>query len=113
MRRDWLNQTGIQTLHRSVWEFLFDRVVLRHPYVVLLCLLGAIFFLGWQARHFRLDASAETLILENDQDLKYARLIDARYGSSDFLVVTFTPREDLLSDRTLGVLARLRDDLKQ
>ena len=55
----------------------------------------------------------ETLILENDQDLKYARLVDSRYGSSDFLVLTFKPHEDLFSDRTLGALARLRDDLKQ
>ena len=60
-----------------------------------------------------MDASTETLILENDQDLKYARVVDSRYGSSDFLVLTFKPQEDLLSDRTLDVLTRLRDDLKK
>ncbi|MCL5280414.1 MAG: MMPL family transporter [Planctomycetes bacterium] len=75
--------------------------------------MGIVSFFGFEARHFRLDASTETLILENDQDLKYARLVDARYGSGDFLVVTFKPKEDLLSDRTLGVLARLRDELKK
>ncbi len=113
MRRNRLNQTAVWANRRPVSEIFFDRVVLGHPYVVLACLLSAVVFLGWGARYFRLDASTETLILENDQDLKYARLIDARYGSGDFLVVTFTPREDLLSDRTLGVLAKLRDDLKQ
>ncbi len=97
--------------HRSLSESFFDRVVLQHPYVVLACLLGVVLFFTFEARHFRLDASTETLILENDQDLKYARVIASRYGSGDFLVVTFRPREDLLSDRTLGVLARLRDDL--
>jgi hypothetical protein len=113
MRRHPLNPTDIQAKRRSVSESFFDRVVLKHPYLVLACLLGAVLFLGWEARHFRLDASTETLILENDQDLKYARLIDSRYGSGDFLVVTFKPQEDLLSDRTLGVLAKLRDDLRQ
>jgi predicted RND superfamily exporter protein len=107
------HQTGIRAKPLSVSESFFDRVVLRHPYLVLACLAGAVLFFAWEARHFRLDASTETLILENDQDLKYARLIDARYGSGDFLIVTFKPREDLLSDRTLGVIARLRDDLKQ
>ena len=113
MRHNPLNQPGIRAKRRSVSESFFDRVVLRHPYVVLACLLGAVLFFGFEARHFRLDASTETLILENDQDLKYARLVDSRYGSSDFLVLTFKPQEDLLSDRTLGVLARLRDDLKK
>ncbi len=107
-----LNQTGIRAKPRSASESIFERVVLRHPYLVLACLLGAVLFFAFEARHFRLDASTETLILENDQDLKYARLIDARYGSGDFLIVTFKPKEDLLSDRTLGVIARLRDDLK-
>jgi predicted RND superfamily exporter protein len=113
MRPHPLNPTDIQTKHRSVAESFFDRVVLKQPYLVLACLLGAVLLLAFGARHFRLDASTETLILENDQDLKYARLVDSRYGTSDFLVLTFKPREDLLSDRTLGVLARLRDDLKQ
>jgi predicted RND superfamily exporter protein len=113
MRLPWLNSTGSRMPRRSVSEYLLDRVVLQHPYLVLVCLLGAVAFFAWEARHFRLDASTETLILENDQDLKYARLIDARYGSGDFLLVTFKPREDLLSDHTLGVLARLRDELKQ
>ena len=113
MRHNPLNQADIQVKHRSVSESFFDRVVLKHPYLVLACLSGAVLFLGWEARHFRLDASTETLILENDRDLKYARLIDSRYGNGDFLVVTFKPQEDLLSNRTLGALAKLRDDLRQ
>lgn len=113
MRPHLLNQAGIRASRRSVSEFFFDRVVLKHPWVVLACLLGAVLFFVLEARHFRLDASAETLILENDQDLKYARLVDSRYGSGDFLIVTFKPQEDLLSDRTLGVLAKLRDDLQK
>jgi predicted RND superfamily exporter protein len=113
MRRNLLNLPGIRAKPRPASESLFDRVVLKHPYVVLACLLGAVLFFGFEARHFRLDASSETLVLENDQDLKYARLVDARYGSSDSLVLTFRPSEDLLSDKTLSVLAKLRDDLKK
>ncbi|MCX5644301.1 MAG: MMPL family transporter [Phycisphaerae bacterium] len=94
-------------------QSLFDRVVLGHPKIVIACLAAAIVFFGLGVRRFRLDASTETLMLENDQDLKYARLVESRYGSSDFLILTFTPKEDLLSDRTLGQLARLRDDLKR
>jgi predicted RND superfamily exporter protein len=75
-------------------------------------MLAVVGFLAFQVRHFRLDASAETLVLENDEDVRYARLISARYGKNDFLILTYTPRDDLFSPKTLATLARLRDDLK-
>ncbi len=97
----------------SIVPFFFERVLLRRPAAVLLCLLAVMGFLVLQAKKFRLDASAETLLLENDEALRYARLIDARYGNSDFLVLTFKPKEDLLSEKVLRVLGELRDDLKR
>lgn len=107
-----LNRAGIIMKYRSLTQSFFDRVVLEHPKTVIVCMLAAVVFLGLGIKYFRLDASAETLVLENDQDLKYARLIDSRYGCSDFLVLTFKPKDDLFSDRTLGTLGRLRNDLK-
>jgi len=89
----------------------FDRVVLRYPMTVILCVLAAVAFLAFGARHFRLDASAETLVLENDQDLRYSRLISARYGQHDLLVLTYTPGGEMFSEETLAALARLRDDM--
>ena len=98
--------------HPSWSSFFFDRVVLGHPRTVILCGLIVVGFLMFQARHFRLDASAETLVLENDKDLQYSRLIRSRYGEQNFLVLTYTPRDDLLSKKTLGSIGQLRDDLK-
>jgi predicted RND superfamily exporter protein len=79
---------------------------------VILCGLIVVGFLSFQARHFRLDASAETLVLENDKDLQYSRLIRSRYGEQELLVLTYTPKDDLLSKKTLDRIGRLRDDLK-
>ena len=107
-----LSRTDIMMKDCSLALFFFDRVVLRHPRIVILCLLAAVGFLGFQARRFRLDASAETLVLENDEDLHYARLIGSRYGQHDFLVLAYAPRGDLFSPDTLANLARLRDDLR-
>jgi len=95
----------------SLPPLFFDRVVLRYPKTVLLCTLAVVVFLAFQARDFKLDASAETLVLENDEDLRYSRLIGSRYEQNDFLVLTFAPEDDLFSDKTLATLARLRDDL--
>ena len=100
------------TKHHSVAPFFFDRVVLGHPKTVILCVLIVVGFLGFGARGFRLDASAETLVLENDEDLRYSREISSRYGQQDFLVLTYTPGDDLFSPETLTTLARLREDLR-
>ncbi|MHC4685319.1 MAG: efflux RND transporter permease subunit, partial [Planctomycetota bacterium] len=100
------------TKHQSVAPFFFGQVVLGYPKTVILCVLVVVSLLAFGARGFRLDASAETLVLENDEDLRYLRLISSRYGQHDFLVLTYTPRDDLFSPDTLTALGRLRDDLR-
>ena len=95
----------------SVARSFFDSVVLKYPRTVILLLLATVAFFIFQAKHFRLDASAETLILENDTSLRYSRLISSRYGQRDFLILTYTPKDDLFSKKTLAALARLRDEL--
>ena len=91
----------------------FDKVVLTYPRSVIFLVLVATIFLGYQAKNLIIDASPETLILENDKDLEYTRLIYARYGIRDFLIVTYTPKGDLLSENSLAHLRRLSDDLAQ
>ncbi|MBE9535883.1 MAG: RND family transporter [Proteobacteria bacterium] len=89
----------------------YEYGVLAYPKTVLLLLIIAIGFLGQQAIRLEVDASAETLVLEDDEDLRYTRAVSARYGNADFLVVSFTPNKDLLSDHTLKVIADLKRDL--
>jgi len=99
------------TRRHSFVSIFFDRLVLQHPGIVIICLLAIVSLLVFHARNFRLDASAETLVLENDEDLLYSRQISSRYGQSDFLVLTYTPKEALFSPDTLRTLAGLRDKL--
>jgi predicted RND superfamily exporter protein len=77
--------------YSSLIQSFFDRVILKNPRAVIICMLAAVIFLGYGIKYFRLDASEETLLLENDPDFKYARQISSRYGGSDFLVLIFTP----------------------
>ena len=44
---------------------------------------------------FKMDASSDSLVLENDDDLKYYREINNAYAASDILVVIFTPNNNL------------------
>ena len=63
--------------------------------------------------NFKLDASSESLTLENDKDLDYFREVYGRYQSGDFLVVTYRPNADLFSDEAIENLRRLSNDLAQ
>ena len=91
----------------------YDTLVLHNPKLVLVVLLSILAFFSYNAKDFKLDASADTLLLEDDVDLKVFRKIYERYPSSDLLIVTYTPDEDLFSDRALEPLKQLREELKK
>ena len=106
-----LRRIHIMRRQHSFVSVFFDRLILQHPVVVILCVLALLSLLASQARYFRLDASAETLVLENDEDLRYSRKISSRYGQNDFLVLTYSPKDSLFSPDTLSTLVNLRDEL--
>ncbi|MFW5970202.1 MAG: hypothetical protein ACOCP9_06145, partial [Halofilum sp. (in: g-proteobacteria)] len=87
------------------------RLVLGHPVLVLIAIAVLLAGAIHQARHFELDASAESLMLEGDEDLEEYRTIRQQYGSDDYVFVTFTPEGDLFSDDTLDTIESLRDEL--
>ena len=92
----------------------YNTLVLDRPFLVIICLAIVIGFLGYKARDFKIDASAETLLLENDADLRYTREINDRYGVNDYLVISYTPKSgDLLDDKNLAHLARFQKDLSR
>jgi predicted RND superfamily exporter protein len=70
-----------------------------------------VLFFAYFVPRMELGASADSLMLEDDQELDYNRTLRARYGSDDFLVVTYTPEEPLFSEPVLERLGRLRDEL--
>ena len=91
----------------------YDTLVLHNPKSVLVVLLSILVFFGYHTKDFKLDASADSLLLEDDVDLKVFRKIHERYPSSDLLVVTYTPDKDLFSDQALESLKQLREELKK
>ena len=99
--------------NNSLLMRFYDKVILERPRIILFCLLAVIAFLGYKAKDFRLDASTETLILQTDKDFIYSRIIKSRYGSHDYLLLIYTPANDLFSDKSLTKLSHLRNELRQ
>jgi len=75
--------------------------LLNFPKLILLglivILLGSLYF----SKNFKLDASADTLLLENDPDLKYLREVNERYGSEEFFILTYEPKAIINKDSVL------------
>lgn len=89
----------------------YFRATLDHPFATLAALALIVVTLAAFAPRFQLDASAESLVLAEDRALKYYRAIRARYGSDDFLIVTYAPSEYLFAPATLTRIRALRDRL--
>ena len=72
--------------------------ILKRPkliFIFLIILLSGAFY---QSKKFQLDASADTLLIENDPDLNYLRSVNERYASEDFFIVTYSPKQTLNKD---------------
>lgn len=93
-------------------SLLYRRSVLDHPVPALFLLAGLLLFIAYHAKDFRLDASADSLLLEGDRDLQTFRELNERYGTREFLFVTFTPDAELFTVKTLEQVRKLRDELK-
>ena len=91
---------------------LYQNTVLKNPKTILALLILCFAFFGYYTKDFKLDASSDTLLIENDPDLKYLREITDRYGAKEFLVLTYTPIESLISDRSINNLAKLKKDIE-
>lgn len=78
---------------------IYDTLILKYPIAVLLTVLVFVLSLGYYSSKLEIDASAETLLLEDDKDLAFFREVYKTYNNSNFLVVTFSPTEELLSKK--------------
>ena len=86
----------------------YQNRVLKNPKTIFVLLVIVILSFGYYSKDFRLDASSETLLIEGDPDLAYLQEITERYGSKDFLVLTYTPNEGMVSNNSINNLLSLK-----
>ena len=87
---------------------LYQNVVLKNPKSIFVLLLITLLSFGYFSKDFRLDASSDTLLIEGDPDLEYLKEINQRYGSKDFLILTYTPNEGMVTESSINNLLSLK-----
>ncbi len=96
-----------------MWSYIYKKLVIDFSKFTLLLLTALICFSLFQAKNFNLDASSDALLLEGDKDLKYLREVNNRYGSKDFLVLTYTPVTSFVEKETILNLQLLKSKIEK
>ncbi|MDC3034351.1 hypothetical protein OA252_02750 [Candidatus Pelagibacter sp.] len=87
---------------------MYQNIVLKNPKAILLLLIITILSFGYYTKDFRLDASSETLLIDGDPDLAYLREVSKRYGSREYLILTYTPNDGMVTDTSINNLLSLK-----
>ena len=92
---------------------LYNTIIFKYSKLVLVVFVLLLLGLSQYASNFRLDASSDSLVLENDESLKYFRDVVSNYNTSEVLVLTYAPLNDadLFSDEVLQDISNLREEL--
>ncbi|MDB9986766.1 MMPL family transporter [Candidatus Pelagibacter sp.] len=89
-------------------SLFYQNIVLKNPKSIFVLLLITLLSFGYFSKDFRLDASSDTLLIEGDPDLEYLKEITERYGSKEFLILTYSPNEGMITESSINNLLSLK-----
>ena len=92
---------------------IYKKLVIDFPKITIFLIFVLLSYSLYYAKNFHLDASSDALILEGDKDLKYLRKINERYGSKDFLVLTYSPVSSFEEKETILNLQLLKSKIEK
>ena len=91
-----------------MFSHFYQNTILKNPRIIFTLLIITLLSFGYFAKDFKLDASSDTLLIEGDPDLEYLKEVNKRYGSKEFLVLTYTPKSDMVTDSAINNLLSLK-----
>tara|TARA_B100001093_G_scaffold469471_1_gene490228 strand:+ start:457 stop:2934 length:2478 start_codon:yes stop_codon:yes gene_type:complete len=92
---------------------IYKKLVIDFSKVTIFLIFVLLSFSLFYTKNFNLDASSDALILEGDKDLKYLREINERYGSKDFLVLTYSPVSSFEEKETIINIQLLKSKIEK
>ena len=92
---------------------LYEKVFLSHPRTVVTLFLAGLVFFGYHLRNFRMDASSDSLVLENDSDLKFYETTRALFGTDNYIILAVSLKKSVISDDVLGMIDEVSKDLQK
>jgi len=97
----------------SAFAKVYDALILSRPWFAIFFLVVATALAGFYAQNYKVDASADALVLEGDKDLAFFREVGKRYAAEEFFIVAYQPKENLFSEQSLNNISELVSDLEK
>jgi predicted RND superfamily exporter protein len=92
---------------------IYKKIIIDFSKVAVILIFLLLSFFLYFSKDFKLDASSDSLLLENDKDLKYLREVNERYGSKEYLVLTYTPVLSFTDEETIINLQFLKSKIEK
>ena len=92
---------------------IYKTFIIDYSKIAIVSVCCVLSFFLYFSKDFKLDASSDSLLLENDKDLKYLREVSERYGSKDYLVLTYTPILSFTNEETIINLQFLKSKIEK
>lgn len=91
----------------------YDVLVLRRPWLSLLLVALLLAAMSTQLDKIKIDASADSLMLQGDPSLEFYRQVSKEYSAEDFVLITWQPNAPLLSPQSLEPLGEMAEALRR
>jgi len=92
---------------------IYRTLIIDYSKIAIVSVCCVLSFFLYFSKDFKLDASSDSLLLENDKDLKYLREVSKRYGSKDYLILTYTPILSFSNEETIINLQFLKSKIEK
>lgn len=80
--------------------------------VVLVAFAVLTVFMAWHARNFKIDASADTLLVKDNEHYIQSQIADQRYNPEEFILIAFKPDSgEIFSESTLDLITTISQDI--
>lgn len=86
---------------------MLDALFSRHKLILLVFALVVGFF-AWHSRSFEINASADTLISEDNRDFIESQKVNQKFSPEEFLIIAYSPKDgDIFSKQSLQNIAEI------
>jgi predicted RND superfamily exporter protein len=92
---------------------IYRTVIIDFSKISIVLIFSVLAYFLYFSKDFKLDASSDSLLLESDKDLKYLREVNERYGSKDYLVLTYTPVLSFADEETIINIQFLKSKIEK
>ena len=93
---------------------LYFSKIVKFPVLSVLVLVIILLSAIYNIKEFKLDASADSLILESDRDLMIYRDVMKKYSTEDFVVLTITTKDKTIFDKeNIEIIKLIKEDIRE